>query len=68
MANLSICGTGSAIADYLYLNIDFESEIFKKFLSRKAGDGGIEPGKLVLTEDFEKYSGRNVLVALHEIV
>jgi sugar/nucleoside kinase (ribokinase family) len=68
MANLSICGTGSAIADYLYLNIDFQSTVFKKFMSRNAGDGGIEPGKLVLTEDFEKYTGRNVLETLNEIV
>jgi mannitol-1-phosphate 5-dehydrogenase len=54
---LVISGTGCALADFLYNGISFNSPKFKKYLSEKAGDGGLSPGKLVFTEELEKYSG-----------
>jgi mannitol-1-phosphate 5-dehydrogenase len=51
-----ISGTGCALADFLYNGISFNSSGFKKYLSEKAGDGGLSPGKLVFTEELEKFS------------
>lgn len=51
-----ISGTGCALADFLYNGIAFNSPEFKKYLSKKAGDGGLSPGKLVFTEELEKSS------------
>ena len=53
-----ISGTGCALADYLYSEISFSSSSFSKYLSVKPGDGGISPGRLVFTEELEKFSGQ----------
>lgn len=55
--NFTISGTGCALVDYLYKPIDFSGEVFKKHISGSPGDGGLSPGKLVFTEEFEKFSG-----------
>lgn len=68
MAPIRIAGTGSAIADYLYDHVDFHGEAFRKYASKIPGDGGLEPGKLVLTEDFEAFAGTSVETALAELV
>ncbi len=52
-----ISGTGCALADYLYLNISFHSPEFQEYLSKKVGDGGLSPGRLVFTEELERFSG-----------
>jgi sugar/nucleoside kinase (ribokinase family) len=52
-----ISGTGCALADYLYTDVDFNSPVFRKYLSKKAGDGGLSPGKLVFTGELEEFSG-----------
>jgi sugar/nucleoside kinase (ribokinase family) len=52
-----IAGTGCALADYLYTGVKFNSPQFLKYLSRKTGDGGLAPGRLVFTEELEKFSG-----------
>jgi len=52
-----IAGTGCALADYLYTGVRFNTPQFKKYLSRQTGDGGLTPGKLVFTEELEKFSG-----------
>lgn len=51
-----ISGTGCALVDYLYKPVCFTDATFNKFLSKQAGDGGLTPGKLVFTEEFEKFS------------
>lgn len=51
-----ISGTGCALADFLYNDVSFNNSGFRKYLSEKAGDGGLSPGKLVFTEDLEKFS------------
>lgn len=63
----TIAGTGCGLLDYIYGQVDFASEAFQRYLSRTHGDGGLEPGKLSFTEDFEAFSGRNLESALTEI-
>jgi sugar/nucleoside kinase (ribokinase family) len=57
---IEIAGVGCCLVDYLYNNISFGSETFLKYISRKSGDGGLVPGQLVFTEEFEKYSGKDL--------
>jgi sugar/nucleoside kinase (ribokinase family) len=52
-----VAGIGCALADYLYTGVRFNSPQFLKYLSRQTGDGGLTPGKLVFTEEFENFSG-----------
>jgi sugar/nucleoside kinase (ribokinase family) len=51
-----ISGTGCALVDYLYKPVCFTDDVFNRYLSRQPGDGGLAPGKLVFTEEFEKFS------------
>lgn len=51
-----ISGVGCALVDYLYKPVCFTDKGFTKYLSQKAGDGGLSPGKLVFKEEFEKFS------------
>jgi sugar/nucleoside kinase (ribokinase family) len=51
-----ISGTGCALIDYLYKPVSFTDDGFRKYLSHQAGDGGLTPGELVFTEEFEKFS------------
>lgn len=62
-----ISGTGCALADFLYNDISFEDSNFTEFLSQNAGDGGLSPGKLVFTEELEKFSGRSYKEILNKI-
>lgn len=55
---LTIKGTGCALIDYLYSDIRLDSEVFKRYRSKKSGDGGLEPGKLVFIEDLERFADR----------
>jgi len=62
-----ISGTGCALADFLYNGITFESPDFKRYLSKKTGDGGLSPGKLVFTEELEKFTEKPYKEILKEI-
>jgi sugar/nucleoside kinase (ribokinase family) len=62
-----ISGTGCALADFLYLNISFHSPEFRKYLSQKAGDGGLSPGRLVFTEELERFSADSYPEILKQI-
>lgn len=55
---IRITGTGCALADFVYDGIDFNSPYFQKYVSRIEGDGGLSPGKLVFTEELEKFAGK----------
>ena len=64
---LRIAGTGCSLLDVLYADIDFSARNFKEYLSKKDGDGGLTPGKLVFTEEFEQFCGKafgNVLKSM----
>lgn len=63
-----ISGVGCAIADLIYKNISFNSPAFKKFLTKKEGDGGLSPGKLVFAEELELFSDKKYVDILNEIV
>lgn len=62
-----ISGTGCALADYLYSAISFNGPDFIKYLSAKDGDGGLSPGKLVFTEELEKFAGKSYSEIVSEI-
>ncbi len=67
MKKVKINGTGCSLVDYVYLGIDFSSETFRKYISENDGDGGISPGKLVFTEEFEAYSDKKFTEVLAEL-
>lgn len=58
---ITVSGAGCCLVDRLYSNISFTSESFSEYLSKKPGDGGLTPGKLVFMEEFEKFAGRDFL-------
>ena len=62
-----IAGSGCCLLDYIYASVDFGAPEFKSYCSRQQGDGGLIPGKLAFTEDFESFSGRDLAGVLHEI-
>lgn len=65
---ITISGTGSALMDYLYGQVDFNSQAFRKYLSRKSGDGGLHPGRLVFVTDLERFAGKSIDAILPELV
>ena len=67
LKKIIISGTGCALVDYLYNNVRFDSPPFQKYASRISGDGGLSPGKLVFTEELEKFSGKPYPGILAEI-
>jgi sugar/nucleoside kinase (ribokinase family) len=62
-----ISGTGCALADFLYNKISFDSPAFQKYISKQPGDGGLSPGKLVFTEELEKFSGNPYSRIMHSL-
>lgn len=59
-----VSGTGCCLVDRLYNNVSFSSEAFAKYSSKIRGDGGLNPGHLVLMEEFEDFSGKD----FHEVL
>ena len=57
MFKVRISGVGCCLMDRIYDGVDFTSDLFRKYLSKKAGDGGLEPGKLTFEEELERFSG-----------
>jgi len=66
-AKITVSGMGCALADYLYTEVSFHSPAFQRYVSHKAGDGGLSPGKLVFSEELEKFAGKLYPGILHEI-
>ncbi len=62
-----VTGIGCCLVDQLYSDIDFGSDAILPYLSKKRGDGGLTPGKLVFKEEFEKFCGVNFKNALYSI-
>jgi sugar/nucleoside kinase (ribokinase family) len=54
-----IAGAGCCLMDILYPAVDFSSEAFSAARSRREGDGGLMPGRLVFTEDAERFTGKS---------
>jgi sugar/nucleoside kinase (ribokinase family) len=57
---ISVSGVGCCLVDRVYTNISFRSELFSRYLSKKRGDGGLTPGRLVFKEEFESFSGSDL--------
>jgi sugar/nucleoside kinase (ribokinase family) len=64
---MRVSGVGCWLMDKLYNHIDFTSAVFRKYLSRAAGDGGLSPGRLVFAEEFERFIDQPIDRALAEI-
>lgn len=67
MSGIKLSGVGCSLMDFLYANIDFESAVFKKYLSTKPGDGGLTPGHLVFLDDLEIFSASKAQTILDEL-
>ena len=67
MKNLVISGVGCTLIDFLYPQVDFHSPEFFKYSSKRDGDGGLSPGKLVFTEELEKFADTKYSKILGEI-
>ena len=52
-----IHGTGCGLLDCIYVNEDFSSGAYQKFMSKQSGDGGLSPGQLVFSDALEKFAG-----------
>jgi sugar/nucleoside kinase (ribokinase family) len=64
---LRVAGVGCALADFLYPLVDFSSPAFKRYLSRRPGDGGLVLGGLVFREDLEAFADKGLEAILGEI-
>ena len=56
------------MVDLIYNGVSFDSPEFRKYTSRKAGDGGLSPGKLVFTEELENFAKKSQTDILKELV
>ncbi len=68
MKRIKISGVGCALADYLYIGVDFTSPEFEKYYSKKLGDGGLSPGRLVFAEEFEAFAGVPFKEILNDLI
>lgn len=64
---ITISGAGCCLVDQIYPDIDFSAKNVTKFMSRQKGDGGLHPGRLVFSEQFESFSGGNLQEIVQEI-
>lgn len=64
---IKISGTGCALADFVYNHIDFSGSEFQQYALKEEGDGGLSTGKLVFTEELEKFAGKNYTKIITEI-
>jgi sugar/nucleoside kinase (ribokinase family) len=67
MNTIRINATGCALMDYIYPDMSFNSQAFRRYLSVKEGDGGLSPGKLVFAEEIEKFSGKGIHQIINDI-
>jgi len=67
MGSLKISGLGCTLLDFVYNRIDFNSPAFRRYSSKKAGDGGLVPGQLVFLEDLERFAGQEFESIIREI-
>lgn len=62
-----VSGVGCCLVDLLYKDIDFSSDSFRPFISKKRGDGGLTPGLLVFNEEFVEFAGYPLEIILNQI-
>ncbi len=66
--NLEIWAVGCSLIDYLYAPVDFGSAPFLRYASRRDGDGGLKPGRLVFAAELERFAGRPLPALLRDLV
>ena len=54
-----ISGVGCCLMDRIYAHADFTAPSFRRFLSRRSGDGGLSVGGLTFEEDLERFAGQS---------
>lgn len=64
---ISISGTGCCLVDQIYPEIDFSDSGVRPFMTREKGDGGLFPGRLVFSEQFETFSGMDLPSSVEKI-
>lgn len=67
MNKFKVSITGCGLGDFVYNDIDFASAEFKKYQSKKVGDGGLHPGNLVFAQELERFAGKPFKEILEEI-
>ncbi len=65
--SISISGTGCCLVDRIHPDIDFSSPLTTKYLSQKKSDGGLHPGRLVFSEQFEGFANTSLGNVIDEI-
>jgi sugar/nucleoside kinase (ribokinase family) len=65
---MRIAGAGCCLMDVLYPKVDFSSAAFSAAASRREGDGGLIPGRLVFVEDAERFTGKSFAETLRSIL
>ena len=65
--HITISGAGCCLVDQIYPDIDFYDPGVAPFMSRNKGDGGLHPGRLVFSEQFEAFSGKDLSASVAEI-
>ena len=65
--NVTISGVGCCLVDVLYSDINFHDPDFQSLLSKRRGDGGLNPGHLVFVEELESFSGKKLTEILSEV-
>ena len=64
---VKISGVGCCLLDRIHDHIDFCSPAFGQYMSRKPGDGGLEPGKLTFEEEVERFAGHKFVDILPQL-
>jgi len=64
---IRISGTGCCLVDQIYPDIDFSDPKLANFMSHIKGDGGLFPGRLVFSEQFETFSGMDLKSSIDEM-
>jgi sugar/nucleoside kinase (ribokinase family) len=64
---ITLSGAGCCLVDQIYPDINFSDPRVASFLSRKKGDGGLHPGRLVFSEQFEDFSGMELSSSVEKI-
>lgn len=67
-SKVKLSGVGCSLADTIYGRINFNSEHFRKYLSKRDGDGGLAIGRLVFSSDLAEFAGRDFQAVLDEII
>jgi sugar/nucleoside kinase (ribokinase family) len=64
---IRITGAGCCLVDQIYPDMDFKDPGILAYLSRTRSDGGLYPGRLVFSEEFEFFSGKDLSSVVEQL-